>query len=59
MADSLIRRASWKLGSDQFAVPYLSFWARLLRRIRKPLIIGVTGSVGKTTTTELLAAVLT
>lgn len=37
---------------------YLSFWARCVLRIRKPLIVGVTGSVGKTTTTEMIAAVL-
>jgi UDP-N-acetylmuramoyl-tripeptide--D-alanyl-D-alanine ligase len=39
-------------------VRHASFWARLVLRIRKPLIIGVTGSVGKTTTTEMIAAVL-
>lgn len=37
---------------------WLSFWARLVLRVRQPLVIGVTGSVGKTTTTEFIHAVL-
>lgn len=37
---------------------YLHFWARLVIRRRKPLIVGITGSVGKTTTTEMIANVL-
>lgn len=37
---------------------YLHFWARLVIWRRKPLIIGITGSVGKTTTTEMIANVL-
>ena len=37
---------------------YLVFWARLVCRFRRPFIIGVTGSVGKSTTTALIAAVL-
>jgi UDP-N-acetylmuramoyl-tripeptide--D-alanyl-D-alanine ligase len=37
---------------------YLWFWAGLVLRVRRPLIIGITGSVGKTTTKELIAAVL-
>ena len=36
----------------------LNFLARLVVRIRKPYIIGITGSVGKTTTTEMIAFVL-
>ena len=47
-----------KLLSDRLVVPYLFFWARLVLWLRKPFIIGVTGSVGKTTTTEMIAAVL-
>ena len=39
-------------------VPWLSFWARVVLRARRPLIIGVTGSVGKTTTTRMIAHVL-
>ena len=37
---------------------FLRFWARLVVLARKPFIIGVTGSVGKTTTTEMLFSVL-
>lgn len=43
---------------QRFIVPYLRLWARLVVRSRKPFIVGVTGSVGKTTTTEMIAAVL-
>jgi UDP-N-acetylmuramoyl-tripeptide--D-alanyl-D-alanine ligase len=38
--------------------PYVSFWAQLLLLVRRPLIIGITGSVGKSTTTRMVAAVL-
>lgn len=37
---------------------YLIFWAQLVRRARRPLIVSVTGSVGKSTTTALVAHVL-
>lgn len=37
---------------------YLVFWARLVFRIRRPFIIGITGSVGKSTTTAMVAAAL-
>lgn len=37
---------------------YVIFWAHLVYRIRKPFIIGITGSVGKSTTTAMIAAVL-
>ena len=37
---------------------HLFFWARLVLRKKKPLIIGITGSVGKSTTTEIVSAVL-
>jgi len=37
---------------------FLHFWARLVVLVRKPFIIGVTGSVGKTTTTEMVYSVL-
>ncbi|HTJ20636.1 MAG TPA: UDP-N-acetylmuramoyl-tripeptide--D-alanyl-D-alanine ligase [Steroidobacteraceae bacterium] len=43
--------------SDLFG-RYCSFCARVVLRIRKPLIIGVTGSAGKTTTVHMIAAVL-
>ena len=44
---------------DQVMPRYFGLWARLVLRIQAPLIIGVTGSVGKTTTTDMIAAVLT
>ena len=37
---------------------YVIFWARLVFRTRKPLVVGVTGSVGKSTTTAMIAHVL-
>ena len=37
---------------------YLRFWARFVVRRRKPVVVGITGSVGKTTTKETVAAVL-
>ena len=38
---------------------YVSLWARLVVRRWRPYVIGITGSVGKTTTKELVGAVLT
>lgn len=40
------------------AVSYLGYWARSVVQIRRPLIIGVTGSAGKSTTTAMIAAAL-
>lgn len=37
---------------------YVIFWGHLVYKIRKPFIIGITGSVGKSTTTAMVAAVL-
>jgi UDP-N-acetylmuramoyl-tripeptide--D-alanyl-D-alanine ligase len=37
---------------------YLHWWAYFVLRCRKPKIVAVTGSVGKTTTKELIATVL-
>jgi UDP-N-acetylmuramoyl-tripeptide--D-alanyl-D-alanine ligase len=37
---------------------YFRFWARLVILARRPRIVGVTGSVGKTTTKEVIAATL-
>lgn len=45
------------LKSDAVA-RYLLFCARLVATAQKPFIIGVTGSVGKTTTTAMIAAVV-
>lgn len=42
----------------QFVAGYLGFWARLVLRERRPRIIGVTGSVGKTTTKEAIFCAL-
>lgn len=41
------------------SIPLFSLCATLVLRIRRPLVIAVTGSVGKTTTKETIAAVLT
>jgi UDP-N-acetylmuramoyl-tripeptide--D-alanyl-D-alanine ligase len=37
---------------------YFRFWARLVLKMRRPCIVGVTGSVGKTTTKEVIAVTL-
>lgn len=42
----------------QLVANYLLFWAQLVLRGRRPRIVGITGSVGKTTTKEAVAAVL-
>ena len=47
-----------ELLSSRLGMLYLFFWARFVVRMRKPFIVGVTGSIGKTTTTEMIAAVL-
>jgi len=56
--DSIRWRIVDRMVSDDAITPYLFLCARLVLRIHKPFIIGITGSVGKTTTTELIAAVL-
>jgi UDP-N-acetylmuramoyl-tripeptide--D-alanyl-D-alanine ligase len=43
---------------NRIAISCLFFWARLVLRCRRPYIIGVTGSVGKTTTKDMIASVL-
>jgi UDP-N-acetylmuramoyl-tripeptide--D-alanyl-D-alanine ligase len=52
------RHLLWRLLSDQAVIPWLTFWARLVLRLRRPIIVGVTGTVGKTTTLEMIMAVL-
>jgi len=37
---------------------YVIFWGHLVFRLRKPCVIGITGTVGKSTTTAMIAAVL-
>lgn len=42
----------------KIGIPLLSLSAALVVRIRRPMVIGITGSVGKTTTKETVAGVL-
>src|SRR3546814_9080545 len=44
---------------QRVVVPYLSFWSSCVVKSRRPFVIGVTGSAGKTTTVAMIAAVLT
>ena len=54
----LIVRALDSDASAEARRRYLYFWARLVLRSHRPRIIGVTGTVGKTTATECIAAVV-
>jgi UDP-N-acetylmuramoyl-tripeptide--D-alanyl-D-alanine ligase len=51
---SLPDRHPW----DKYLLPYLSFWTSIILRRKKPLIIGVTGTAGKTTVTKMIGHVL-
>jgi UDP-N-acetylmuramoyl-tripeptide--D-alanyl-D-alanine ligase len=44
--------------SDRVIRPYLAFWARLVLLRHAPIIVGITGSVGKTTTAEMIGTIL-
>ena len=47
-----------KVHIKRFVLVYWQFWARVLVRVRRPIVVGVTGSVGKTSTLAMLQAVL-
>lgn len=47
-----------KKASRHFNLLYLSFGAKLLLKKHKPKIIGITGTAGKTTVTQMLGSVL-
>lgn len=47
-----------RLLTNRAVAPYLAFWAKLVVRKHKPLIIGITGTAGKTTTTAMIAGML-
>ncbi|MCC5794574.1 MAG: hypothetical protein JJT85_07540 [Chromatiales bacterium] len=53
MKDWLTEPDSWRTWR------WVRFWARLVLRVKQPLVIGITGSVGKTTTRAHVLAVLT
>ncbi len=54
-ADQAVLR---RLFGNRFVARWWRFWAQFVLRVRKPLIIGVTGSAGKTTTVNMIASVL-
>lgn len=45
--------------SHRVLLPYLFFCARIILKLKRPKIIGITGSVGKSTMTEVLCSALT
>ena len=54
-----LRRIIGRLLADRFVAPYVYFWASLVLWSRRPTIVAITGTVGKTTTTNMIAGVLT
>lgn len=44
--------------SERRMIAHLFFWAGLVHRKRRPFVIGITGSVGKSTTSEIVGAVV-
>lgn len=46
------------ISSEDHLIAHLFFWTNFVNRIRRPLVIAITGSVGKSTTTELVRAAL-
>ena len=58
MKTPLLQRLFKSKSSRLYVVPYMSFWAKRVLKRHKPKIIGITGTVGKTTLTQMLAHVL-
>lgn len=42
--------------SPRVVLPYLFFWATFILKKKTPLVIGITGSAGKSTTTEVVVS---
>ena len=55
---SLVIHVIGKLLTVERLTALFRFLARLVIRFRRPFIVGVTGSVGKTTTTRMIASTL-
>lgn len=48
-----------RLTSNEVQIPYFRWLASMVLRVHRPMIVAVTGSVGKTTTRDAIATVLT
>jgi UDP-N-acetylmuramoyl-tripeptide--D-alanyl-D-alanine ligase len=44
--------------TDKLLLAYMSIWTRMVLNIRKPKIVGTTGTAGKTTVTQMLGYIL-